>query len=81
VEAIDAFPHELSGGMRQRALLAVALGCGPKLLVADEPTTALDVTYPGGNPRPDRELRERLGMALLLISHDLGIVASACDRI
>ena len=79
--AIDAFPHELSGGMRQRALLAVALGCGPKLLVADEPTTALDVTTQAEILALIRELRERLGMALLLISHDLGIVASACDRI
>jgi len=79
--AADAFPHELSGGMRQRALLAVALGCGPKLLVADEPTTALDVTTQAEILALIRELRERLGMALLLISHDLGIVASACDRI
>jgi len=79
--AVDAFPHELSGGMRQRALLAVALGCGPKLLVADEPTTALDVTTQAEILALIRELRERLGMALLLISHDLGIVASACKRI
>ncbi len=79
--AADAFPHELSGGMRQRALLAVALGCEPKLLVADEPTTALDVTTQAEILALIRELRERLGMALLLISHDLGIVASACDRI
>jgi oligopeptide/dipeptide ABC transporter ATP-binding protein len=79
--AVDAFPHELSGGMRQRALLAVALGCGPKLLVADEPTTALDVTTQAEILALIRELRERLGMALLLISHDLGIVASACERI
>jgi oligopeptide/dipeptide ABC transporter ATP-binding protein len=79
--AADAFPHELSGGMRQRALLAVALGCGPRLLVADEPTTALDVTTQAEILALIRELRERLGMALLLISHDLGIVASACERI
>jgi len=79
--AKDAYPHELSGGMRQRALLAVALGCGPKLLVADEPTTALDVTTQAEILELIRELRTRLGMALLLISHDLGIVASACDRI
>ena len=79
--AVDAFPHELSGGMRQRALLAVALACGPRLLVADEPTTALDVTTQAEILALIRELRERLGMALLLISHDLGIVASACERI
>ena len=79
--AKDAYPHELSGGMRQRALLAVALGCGPKLLVADEPTTALDVTTQAEILALIRELRTRLGMALLLISHDLGIVASACERI
>lgn len=79
--AVDAYPHELSGGMRQRALLAVALGCGPKLLVADEPTTALDVTTQAEILALIRELRVRLGMALLLISHDLGIVASACERI
>jgi oligopeptide/dipeptide ABC transporter ATP-binding protein len=79
--AADAYPHELSGGMRQRALLAVALGCGPKLLVADEPTTALDVTTQAEILALIAELRERLGMALLLISHDLGIVAQACERI
>lgn len=79
--AAEAYPHELSGGMRQRALLAIALGCEPKLLVADEPTTALDVTTQAEILALIRELRERLGMALLLISHDLGIVASACDRI
>ena len=79
--AAEAYPHELSGGMRQRALLAVALGCDPKLLVADEPTTALDVTTQAEILALIRELRERLGMALLLISHDLGIVASSCERI
>ncbi|MBV9518123.1 MAG: ABC transporter ATP-binding protein [Hyphomicrobiales bacterium] len=76
-----AYPHELSGGMRQRALLAVALACEPRLLVADEPTTALDVTTQAEILALLRDLRERLGMAMLLITHDLGIVASACERL
>jgi oligopeptide/dipeptide ABC transporter ATP-binding protein len=76
-----AYPHELSGGMRQRALLATALACRPRLLIADEPTTALDVTTQAEILALLRELREKLGMAMLLISHDLGIVASACERL
>jgi oligopeptide/dipeptide ABC transporter ATP-binding protein len=75
------YAHELSGGMRQRALLAVALGCRPRVLVADEPTTALDVTTQTEIMALLADLRERLGMAMLLISHDLGLVASACTRI
>jgi len=76
-----SYAHELSGGMRQRALLAVALGCRPRLLVADEPTTALDVTTQAEIMALLADLRRRLGMAMLLISHDLGLVASACARI
>jgi oligopeptide/dipeptide ABC transporter ATP-binding protein len=79
--ASRAYPHELSGGMRQRALLAIALGCRPSLLIADEPTTALDVTTQAEILELLRELQRKLGMALLLISHDLGVVSSACDKV
>ena len=75
------YPHELSGGMRQRVLLAIALGCKPQLLIADEPTTALDVTTQAEILALLRELQRKLQMALLLISHDLGIIASSCDRL
>ena len=78
---IRAYPHELSGGMRQRALLAMALGCRTRLLVADEPTTALDVTTQAEILALLDELRQRFGMALLLISHDLAVVAAACERV
>jgi ABC-type dipeptide/oligopeptide/nickel transport system ATPase component len=75
------YPHQLSGGLGQRAMIALALACGPKLLIADEPTTALDVTIQAQILDLLRELRGRLGLALLLITHDPGIVAQMADRV
>ncbi len=76
-----SYPHEFSGGMRQRAMIAMALVCRPKLLIADEPTTALDVTIQAQVLELLRELRDDLGMALLFVTHDLGVVADICDRV
>jgi len=77
----DRYPHELSGGMRQRVMIAMALACQPKLLIADEPTTALDVTIQAQILELLKELQEKLKMALIFISHNLGVVARLCDRI
>ncbi len=77
----DEYPHQFSGGMKQRVIIAMALACAPKLLIADEPTTALDVTIQAQVLEMMRELKEKTGTSMLLITHDLGVVAETCDKV
>jgi len=78
---LDAYPHQLSGGLRQRAMIAMGLICEPKLLIADEPTTALDVTTQAQILKLMRDLRDRVGTSIIMITHDLGIIAEMCDEV
>jgi oligopeptide/dipeptide ABC transporter ATP-binding protein len=77
---IDEYPHQMSGGMRQRVMIAMALSCGPKLLIADEPTTALDVTTQAQVMEQIVKLQDEFHMSMILVTHDLGVVAESCDR-
>jgi oligopeptide/dipeptide ABC transporter ATP-binding protein len=81
IKRLEDYPHQLSGGMRQRVMIAMALSCDPELLIADEPTTALDVTIQAQIMELLARLQEKLGLAILLITHDLGVVAEFCERV
>ena len=80
-QRVDDYPHQMSGGMRQRVMIAMALSCNPKLLIADEPTTALDVTIQAQILDLMRELRENLGTAIMMITHDLGVIAELVEKV
>ena len=80
-ERLDAYPHQFSGGMRQRVVIAMALACNPKVLIADEPTTALDVTIQAQILQLMKNLQEKMDTAIILITHDLGVVANMADKV